>query len=99
MTANQLWNRYQRYLCRVPSLGLTLDVSRMRFDEKFIERMRPGLTAAVQSMEALEKGAIANPDEKRMVGHYSDQAALRAEVYARFVHRHRRLRPRTNVRG
>jgi glucose-6-phosphate isomerase len=70
MTANELWNRYQQYLCRVPSLGLTLDVSRMRFDDKYIERMRPALAASFQSMEALEKGAIANPDEKRMVGHY-----------------------------
>lgn len=70
MTATQLWQRYQQYLCRVPSLGLTLDVSRMRFDDDFFARMKPALASAFVGMEALEKGAIANPDENRMVGHY-----------------------------
>ncbi|HET6574380.1 MAG TPA: glucose-6-phosphate isomerase [Fimbriiglobus sp.] len=70
MNATQLWQRYQRYLCRVPSLGLTLDVSRMRFEDGFLERMSPALSAAFAGMEALENGAIANPDEDRMVGHY-----------------------------
>ena len=28
MNSAELWQRYQRYLCRIPSLGLTLDVSR-----------------------------------------------------------------------
>jgi glucose-6-phosphate isomerase len=49
---------------------LTLDVSRMRFDAGFVDRMAPALTAAFTAMEALQKGAIANPDENRMVGHY-----------------------------
>jgi glucose-6-phosphate isomerase len=70
MNPAQLWQRYQRYLSRVPSLGLTLDVSRMRFDDNFTERMSPALSSAFAGMEALEKGAIANPDENRMVGHY-----------------------------
>jgi glucose-6-phosphate isomerase len=70
MHPTQLWQRYRQHLCRVPALGLTLDVSRMRFDDSFIERMSPALSAAFAGMEALEKGAIANPDEKRMVGHY-----------------------------
>jgi glucose-6-phosphate isomerase len=70
MNATQLWQRYQRHLCRVPSLGLTLDVSRMGFEDGFIERMNPALSAAFSGMEALEKGATANPDENRMVGHY-----------------------------
>src|SRR5918995_3730258 len=70
MDATQLWQRYQQYLCRVPALGLTLDVSRMRFDHGFLDRMTPALSAAFAGMEALEKGAIANPDENRMVGHY-----------------------------
>jgi glucose-6-phosphate isomerase len=70
MNATQLWQRHQRYLCRVPSLGLALDVSRMRFDDGFLERMGPPLREAFAAMDALERGAIANPDEKRMVGHY-----------------------------
>jgi glucose-6-phosphate isomerase len=70
MNAADLWQRYQRYLCRVPSLGLTLDVSRMGFDDTFLERMGPALASAFDAMAALEKGAVANPDESRMVGHY-----------------------------
>ena len=70
MTERQLWERYQQYLCEVESIGLTLDVSRMGFAEDFLERMRGPLDKALDAMEALEKGAIANPDEKRQVGHY-----------------------------
>src|SRR5262249_51374342 len=70
MNATQLWQRHQRYLCRVPALGLALDVSRMRFDDGFLDRMTPPMQKAFEAMDALERGAIANPDEKRMVGHY-----------------------------
>jgi glucose-6-phosphate isomerase len=70
MSAENLWQRFRKYLCRVPSLGLTLDVSRMRFGDDFLTRMAPALHSAFDAMDALEKGAIANPDEKRMVGHY-----------------------------
>src|SRR4029450_6770793 len=70
MSPAALWQRYQRYLSGVPAIGLTMDVSRMRFDDTFLERMRPQVQAAFKAMDDLEKGAIANPDEKRMVGHY-----------------------------
>src|SRR5437879_742152 len=36
----------------------------------FLARMEPAMQRAYDQMEALEKGAIANPDEKRRVGHY-----------------------------
>jgi glucose-6-phosphate isomerase len=62
--------RYQKYLCQVPGLGLTLDISRMRFDDAFFERMAAPIARALEAMDALERGAIANPDENRMVGHY-----------------------------
>ena len=52
------------------SLGLTLDVSRMRFEDHFLEKMAEPLERAYEAMDSLEKGAIANPDENRMVGHY-----------------------------
>src|SRR5262249_46255634 len=70
MSTPILWQRYQKYLGRIPALGLTLDVSRMRFEDGFLERMAPGMQGAFQAMDALERGAVANPDEKRMVGHY-----------------------------
>jgi glucose-6-phosphate isomerase len=70
MDATALWQRYQDWLYYHEGLGLYLDVSRMRFDEAFVDTMRPKFEQAFQDMAALEHGAIANPDEDRMVGHY-----------------------------
>ncbi len=70
MNAPTLWDRYQKHLCTVPSVGLTLDVSRMLFPDDFLARTADAINRAWDAMEALERGAIANPDEKRMVGHY-----------------------------
>ena len=70
MDAAALWQRYQDWLYYHPELGMYLDVSRMGFDDGFVDRLTPALTQAFQSMAALEAGAIANPDEQRMVGHY-----------------------------
>ncbi len=70
MSAMELWKRHQQYRCQIPALGLTLDVSRMRFDDAFLSRMEPAMQSAFSAMDALERGAIANPDEQRMVGHY-----------------------------
>lgn len=53
-----------------PRIGLSLDVSRMNFSDDFIASMKPRMKAAFQAMADLEAGAIANPDEHRMVGHY-----------------------------
>lgn len=64
------WNRFQQYLCHCPELGLWLDYSRMQFDDDYLNRMEPALQKAFSAMQALERGAIANPDENRMVGHY-----------------------------
>lgn len=70
MDAAALWQRYQDWLYYHEGLGFFLDVSRMRFDDAFFEAMRPKFDKAFKDMEALEGGAIANPDENRMVGHY-----------------------------
>lgn len=69
---NQLerWDRYRKYLCSVPGLGLSLDVSRMNFDDAFIESMREPMSRAIAAMARLEGGEKANIDEDRMVGHY-----------------------------
>jgi len=71
----QGWKRYCEYLCHVGQLGLSLDISRMSFAEDFFERMEPAMQKAFAAMQELEKGAIANPDEGRMVGHYWLRAA------------------------
>ena len=70
MDAMMLWQRYQDWLYYHEGLGFYLDISRMRFDEAFVAQMRPKFEKAFQDMKALEAGAIANPDEDRMVGHY-----------------------------
>jgi glucose-6-phosphate isomerase len=70
MSTPDLWKRFQQYLCHVPALGLSLDISRMRFENGFLDRMAAPMQRAFEAMDALEGGAIANPDEKRMVGHY-----------------------------
>jgi glucose-6-phosphate isomerase len=66
----QLWQRFQKYYTEFPQLGLALDLSRMDFPDDFISSMEPPIRKAFSAMADLEKGAIANPDEKRMVGHY-----------------------------
>jgi glucose-6-phosphate isomerase len=75
---SSLWDRYQKYLIRHPSLGISLDVSRVRFDEAFFSRMDPLAERAFSQMRQLEGGEIANPDENRMVGHYWLRAPLLA---------------------
>uniref|UniRef100_A0A7N0V2W2 Glucose-6-phosphate isomerase n=1 Tax=Kalanchoe fedtschenkoi TaxID=63787 RepID=A0A7N0V2W2_KALFE len=65
-----LWRRYVDWLYRHRELGLWLDVSRIGFTDEFVEEMRPRFEKAFRHMEELERGAIANPDEGRMVGHY-----------------------------
>jgi glucose-6-phosphate isomerase len=67
---SSLWDRYQKYFLRHDTLGVTLDISRIRFGDDFLAQMEPLAQKAFVSMKALEAGAIANPDENRMVGHY-----------------------------
>lgn len=66
----KLWERYVEWLYQHKELGLFVDVSRMGFTDEFLERMEPLMQRAFVAMGELEKGAIANPDEGRMVGHY-----------------------------
>lgn len=70
MQPTEVWTRYQKYLCEAPEIGLSLDISRMLFSDGFLESMEPRMQKAYAEMAELESGSIANPDEKRMVGHY-----------------------------
>ncbi|WP_009633959.1 glucose-6-phosphate isomerase [Synechocystis sp. PCC 7509] len=70
MDAAALWQRYQNLLYYNEGLGFYLDVSRMRFDDAFVEALQPKFNSAFAAMADLEQGGIANPDENRMVGHY-----------------------------
>src|SRR5678815_2399986 len=64
------WERFQRYYTNFPEIGLSIDLSRMNFPEDYFTKMAGATQKAFAAMDALEKGAIANPDENRMVGHY-----------------------------
>jgi len=69
-TKEELWSRFQKHYAEFPSLGLAVDLSRTRVDEAYLESMAEPLESAFANMAQLEAGAVANPDEKRMVGHY-----------------------------
>src|SRR5436190_9487881 len=70
MASSSLWLRFQKYFLRYDDLDFSIDISRMRFADDFFEKMRPRIEKAYVDMGELEAGAIANPDEHRMVGHY-----------------------------
>ena len=69
-SAVELWQRYQDWLYYHAELGLYVDISRIRFTPDFVTQIQPKFVKAFADMKALELGAIANPDEHRMVGHY-----------------------------
>jgi glucose-6-phosphate isomerase len=69
-TEQQNWERFKKFYFEFPTLGLSIDLSRTRIESRFVDEMQPKLQKAFAAMDELERGAIANPDEKRMVGHY-----------------------------
>lgn len=70
MDTQALWQRYQNWLYFHQDLGLYLDISRIRLSGSLLKSLQPKFAKAFKDMQALEQGAIANPDEHRMVGHY-----------------------------
>ncbi len=54
----------------VPVCELILDAEAMALPTDWVSRYGAALAKAHHAMVALEAGSIANPDEKRMVGHY-----------------------------
>ena len=65
-----LWSRFRQFYTEYPTLGLAMDISRVNFPDNFFATMERPMQRAYIAMAELEKGGIANPDEKRMVGHY-----------------------------
>lgn len=64
------WERFNKHYLSLDALDFALDISRVDFAEDFLTQMEPRMQKAFADMDALEKGAIANPDENRQVGHY-----------------------------
>ena len=53
-----------------PEANFWADFSFVDFPDEYLSSMDTKITSALQVMRELENGAIANPDENRMVGHY-----------------------------
>lgn len=70
MSALDPWDRFRQHYTEHAGIGLGLDLSLVDFPEGYLARMERPLAAAFAAMARLEAGEIANPDEKRMVGHY-----------------------------
>ncbi|MEY4701804.1 MAG: glucose-6-phosphate isomerase, partial [Pseudomonadota bacterium] len=70
MVATGLWETFKERLVYDAASGFSLDTSRLTYDDGYLNRIEPAIQAALSSMRQLEQGAIANPDEDRMVGHY-----------------------------
>ena len=64
------WSRYLASRSVLEDPFVELDWSDAGLDRTAIDRLRAPMRAAVAAMGRLEDGAIANPDEQRMVGHY-----------------------------
>ena len=64
------WERFSKYYLELRDLNFALDISRINFSDSFLNNMQHRMKKAYQDMANLEAGAIANPDENRMVGHY-----------------------------
>ena len=87
MNNSVLWNRYKSNLCSCPEIALTIDISRMNFCDTYFSNLEAQIQKSFTSMDVLEKGHLANPDEGRMVGHYwlrnsklAPSAELRTEI-------------------
>ena len=61
---------WKESLFYAPQTGLMADWSGMDLNEEFLDSMQQQASGALAGMKELEGGAIANPDEGRMVGHY-----------------------------
>lgn len=60
---------YAGKLVRYPEMGISLDFSKVLTTDE-ADDMKEAVQRAFEEMDKLEGGAIANPDEQRMVGHY-----------------------------
>ena len=64
------WKNFKEHYFSNRDLGFYLDTSRVGLTLDFKREIASKLEKAFSSMAELERGAISNPDEKRMVGHY-----------------------------
>lgn len=85
------WQRFCDLLWYDDQLGFWLDISRMAVEPAHLDQLRGPMGDALAAMARLEAGAIANPDEQRMVGHYWLRAPELAPDPAITSHLHQEL--------
>ena len=78
MAEKNSWQMFRDGMVDLGPLGLSVDFSRMELDSEFLKEMEKPLGRCYEELDALEGGAIANPDENRQVGHYWLRAPERA---------------------
>lgn len=64
------WERFKKNLFYNKEIGLMLDISRMNFEDDYFIKIKDKMASVFEKIREMEEGAIANPDENRMVGHY-----------------------------
>ena len=64
------WQKFQKCYLENAKLDFSIDISKVNFKDNWLVKFNKTFAKAYIAMQKLEKGAIANPDEKRMVGHY-----------------------------
>jgi glucose-6-phosphate isomerase len=82
MTESASWSRFKTHFLSCDPVGVSVDISRMNFAAGFLDEKDADIRKAISAMERLEAGAIANPDENRMVGHYWLRDSSRAPTPA-----------------
>ncbi len=63
-------SNFTKSLYYSPETKIMLDWSGMDLNDEYMSAMSDKIQSALDGMEKLEGGAISNPDENRMVGHY-----------------------------
>ncbi|MBF0198395.1 MAG: glucose-6-phosphate isomerase [Planctomycetes bacterium] len=70
MAKTNCWDRFKKFYLESNDFDFSIDVSKVDFSEKWLKDFEGTFKDALKDMKALVKGAVANPDEERMVGHY-----------------------------
>ncbi|MGA1599474.1 MAG: glucose-6-phosphate isomerase, partial [bacterium] len=82
-TVTSSWKNFAEAYLELPNLKMALDTSKVAWPEGFLSQMSGAMANALEQMQALEQGAVANPDEQRQVGHYWLRAPALAPPEAR----------------
>jgi len=48
-TEEQNWERFKKFYCEFPAVGLSVDLSRTRMESRFVEEMQPKLQKAMKA--------------------------------------------------